>query len=871
MRKIIIFFFCIGCMQVAKADHITGGEMYYTCSGLSGGEYRYNVTLKLFMRCNSGRQFADPTTISVFDRITGVRIKEISAPLGNQETVSITSNNPCITDPPVVCYVTGYFYFSVSLPPSANGYLISSQVNFRIAGINNFSSYIQVGATYTADIPGSLPALPEAPKNNAAHFTGSDLVTVCQDNSFTYSFAATDADGDVLRYSFCNAYAGGSGGSGNTSGPASAPPYVSVPYATPEFDGDAPLGNRVQIDPVTGLISGIAPGEGKYVVTVCVQEIRSGIVIATQRKDLQINIANCSIAAATLQASYAFCRDTASITMENLSTSPLIKSYEWQLFNAGGAVIFNSNQPRPVLTFPDTGRYLVKLVVNKNDLCSDSNTAPIRFYPGLKPAFSSSGVCVNKPVLFKDASSSRYGTVNKWSWDFAEPLLFDDFSASRDPLYTYPAPGYKNVRLIVSDSKGCTDTVFNEIAIVEKPPIQLGFRDTTICVTDKVQLLANGSGNFSWSPLVNILNAASAAPVVAPGNGITYYVDLDDNGCKNRDSVKVRVVDHINLQAMADTVICSTDSIRMHLLSDGLKYSWTPAAQFINPVVADAVAITNSSTLYEVTASTGSCRATARVKVTAIPYPVAHAGADTSVCFNTSAELKGNIIGSSFIWSPAASLSNAGILTPIARPSLTTAYVLTAYDTKGCPKPGYDTVVVRPLPAIHAFAGNDTSIITTQPLQLNATGGVKYAWSPANYLSAADIANPVALIDQANASLQYNVLVYNEIGCSATAHVNVKVYKTAPSVFVPNAFSPNGDGRNDILRPIAAGIQQIEYFNVYNRWGKLVFSSKNGEAAGWNGRLSGKDQEVDTYVWIIRAIDYKGKLFTEKGVVLLIR
>ena len=146
----------------------------------------------------------------------------------------------------------------------------------------------------------------------------------------------------------------------------------------------------------------------------------------------------------------------------------------------------------------------------------------------------------------------------------------------------------------MSDSKGCTDTVFNEIAIVEKPPIQLGFRDTTICVTDKVQLLANGSGNFSWSPLVNILNAASAAPVVAPGNGITYYVDLDDNGCKNRDSVKVRVVDHINLQAMADTVICSTDSIRMHLLSDGLKYSWTPAAQFINPAVADAIAITNS-------------------------------------------------------------------------------------------------------------------------------------------------------------------------------------------------------------------------------------------------------------------------------------
>lgn len=871
MKKIIIFFFCIGCMHTAKADHITGGEMYYIYNGFSGGEYKYSVVLKLFMRCNSGRQFADPTTISIFDKLTGERLKEISAPLGNQETISITSNNPCITDPPVVCYVTGYFYFSVSLPPSANGYLISSQVNFRIAGIHNFSSYIQVGATYTADIPGSLPALPEAPKNNAAHFTGSDLVTVCQDNSFTYSFAATDADGDELRYSFCNAYAGGNGGSGSTSGPATPPPYVSVPYATPEFDGNAPLGSRVTIDPVTGLISGIAPGEGKYVVTVCVQEIRGGIIIATQRKDLQINIANCTIAAATLQASYAFCRDTASISMENLSTSPLIKSYEWQLFNAGGTAIFNSNQPRPIFTFPDTGRYLVKLVVNKNDLCSDSNTAPIKYYPGLKPAFSSSGICVNKPVLFKDASTSRYGTVDKWSWDFAEPLLFDDFSANRNPSYTYPEPGLKNVRLIISDSKGCTDTVFNEIAIVDKPPIQLAFRDTLICVTDKVQLQANGSGSFNWSPSVNILNADGASPIVSPNGTITYFVDLDNNGCKNRDSVKVRVVDHINLQAMADTVICSKDSIRMHLLSDGLKYSWTPAAQFVNPTVPNAIAISNRSTVYEVTASIGSCTAKDQVLVTAVPYPVANAGADTSICFNTSAQLKGSVTGNSFIWSPAASLNNAGSLMPIARPGLTTSYVLTVYDTRGCPKPGYDTVVVKTLPAIHAFAGNDTTIVANQPLQLKATGGVKYKWSPASYLSAADIANPLAIIDQANAGLRYNVFVYNEIGCSEIAHISVRVFKTAPAVFVPNAFSPNGDGRNDVLRPIAAGVQRLEYFNVYNRWGKLVFSSKNSEAAGWNGRLSGKDQPADTYVWELSAIDYNGKLITARGVVVLIR
>ena len=92
MKKIILFIFCICCLLGAKADHITGGEMFYTCTGAADGVYHYQVTLKLFMRCNSGRQFADPTVISVFDRVTGERIKDVSAPLGNQENISITSN-----------------------------------------------------------------------------------------------------------------------------------------------------------------------------------------------------------------------------------------------------------------------------------------------------------------------------------------------------------------------------------------------------------------------------------------------------------------------------------------------------------------------------------------------------------------------------------------------------------------------------------------------------------------------------------------------------------------------------------------------------------------------------------------------------------
>ncbi len=858
-------------MFAARADHITGGEMYYTYAGIANDEYQYNVVLKLFMRCNSGRFFSDPTVMSVFDRVTGAHIKDISVPLGNQENLSISSTNPCITDPPTVCYVVGYFYFRVSLPPSQNGYLIASQVNYRVANINNFGTYVQVGATYTAEIPGNKPGVTEAPANNGAHFTGDDLVVICENNSFSYSFAAEDADGDDLRYTFCNAYAGGNAGTPGNSQPASSPPYASVPYGFPTFSPSSPLGNRVKIDPLTGLITGIAPAEGKYVVTVCVSELRNGVVIATQRKDLQINIASCTIASATLEPQYTICKDVPEINLTNLSTSPLIKSYEWTLVNSAGNVVLTSAAPTPSYTFTDTGLYRIRLFINKNDLCSDSSSAPVKVYPGFKPNFTSSGICVNKPTLFKDASTSRYGVVSEWSWDFGQQYDYFDVSSIANPSFTYPDAGPKNIRLIVTDSKGCIDSVTKELDIVEKPPVQMAFRDSLICVTDKVQLQANGSGVFTWSPVVNITGEGTASPIVSPAVTTTYYADLDDNGCKNRDSVKIRVVDHVNLLAMADTVICSTDNIQLHIVSDGLKYSWQPAAQFVNANVANATAITNNTTLYEVTASIGSCTAKDQVLVTTVPYPIANAGADTLICYGTTAQLHGAANGNSFVWTPASLLTNATSLNPVANPVGTTAYILFAYDSKGCPKPGLDTVLVKMLPPINAYAGHDTTIVTKQPLQLNASGGIKYLWAPTANLTAIDIANPVAMFKDPANNFQYKVLVYNEANCVDSAYIRVKVYSTPPTVFVPNAFTPNHDGKNDYLKPITAGIQHLEYFNVYNRWGQLVFSNTDSESPGWDGRLAGKDQVADAYVWVLKAIDYNGNVFTEKGVTLLLR
>jgi gliding motility-associated-like protein len=253
-----------------------------------------------------------------------------------------------------------------------------------------------------------------------------------------------------------------------------------------------------------------------------------------------------------------------------------------------------------------------------------------------------------------------------------------------------------------------------------------------------------------------------------------------------------------------------------------------------------------------------------------VPYPKADAGADTVVCYNTIAQLQGSHDGSSFFWSQAESLNGAGTLTPTTRPQMTTSYVLTSFDTRGCPKPGRDTVVITVNPEVFAFAGRDTAIVVGQPLQLNATGGEAYTWSPPTGLSNTTINNPVGSYDGSIDSIRYTVNVKDAIGCSDEATMLVKVFKTAPRVFVPTAFTPNGDGKNDVVKPIAVGLTRIEYFRVYNRWGQLVFETTiNGK--GWDGKIKGMLQGSETFAWIVKGQDFTGKTVFEKGTVTLLR
>jgi gliding motility-associated-like protein len=170
---------------------------------------------------------------------------------------------------------------------------------------------------------------------------------------------------------------------------------------------------------------------------------------------------------------------------------------------------------------------------------------------------------------------------------------------------------------------------------------------------------------------------------------------------------------------------------------------------------------------------------------------------------------------------------------------------------------------------IDLFAGNDTLIARSQPLQLNAqtTGsGLQFTWSPAIGLTDANSAGPIAYLQQDQV---YYLTVTSSEGCIEKDTLYVKVY-AGPEFYVPTAFSPNNDGRNDVFRAISPGVPQLDFFCVWNRWGQEVFRTQSLSAA-WDGNFKGMPMPAGTYVWMIQGTDYTGRLFNRRGTVTIVR
>jgi PKD repeat protein len=601
---------------------------------------------------------------------------------------------------------------------------------------------------------------------------------------------------------------------------------------------------------------------------VCVSEFRRGVRINIHRKDIHIKVSDCIPLKANLKPDYSFCDDF-NVVFRNEQVNPTGSVYTWDFGDGSAPQPSTIADGRLSHQYAKAGDYKVKLKVVLAGQCFDSTTTIARVWPGFFPGFDFDGACIFTPFRFQNTSRTNYPPFNYRKWEFGDETTDGDTSVTSDnPSWKYNSLGVKTVTLTVASEKGCVASITKQVEVKDKPDLLVPFTDTLICSRDSLQLIAIGDGVFTWTPADKITRGlTTGTPTVKLKNTTLFTVTMTENRCVASEKINVRVVDFVTLNAGADTTICTTDVISLNPISDGLRYNWSSFPQTTITQTTDKNPKTSPSdtTTYYVTANIGSCVANDSVRVRTVPYPIASAGADTTVCFEDTATLVGYTNGSSFKWEPLTAMRNSNTLSPQVFPKRSATYHLLAYDTLGCPKPGIDDVLVNVKDEIFADAGNDTAIVKDQPLQLKGSGAPLFEWSPEGGLSKTSIADPVAVLQE---DATYIMRTFTEEGCFSLDTINVKVFQTLPDIFVPNAFIPGSI--NNELRPKPVGISNLDYFRVFNRWGQMVFQTSQ-IGRGWDGRINGVLQPNGTYVWMVKGKDYTGKMIQRKGTATLIR
>ena len=410
---------------------------------------------------------------------------------------------------------------------------------------------------------------------------------------------------------------------------------------------------------------------------------------------------------------------------------------------------------------------------------------------GVTPFISFSPACAGSVITFNDSSYSIFSKHYSSYWTFEDGTV----QKIKNPLRYYEKAGVYTIKLKTENTTGCEDSIIFNLTVHPLPKIKT--IDTLICLGDQIVLGASGADTFTWMPHPTLSCTDCSHPLASPLVKTNYIVfGTDANGCKNKDTLTVRVKTHVTILVPDSAEVCTLKPIQL-LVSGAEKYIWSPATFLNNPNIANPIATMDSSITYQVIGYEAACIPdTANVKVIVHPLPIVNAGPDQKVTAGSTVQFDGQ--GSnvkSFSWTPAENLS-----------------------CSDCPKP----------------KSSAPSIKTT-----------------------------------------YLLRATSEYGCSDSDEVVIDIYCNQSQLFLPNSFTPNGDGQNDYFYPQGDGVTQIKSFIIYNRWGQKMFERNNmttiGKEQGWDGTYAGEKLNSDTYVYTLEAVCDKGEIVFIKGDITLIR
>jgi len=365
---------------------------------------------------------------------------------------------------------------------------------------------------------------------------------------------------------------------------------------------------------------------------------------------------------------------------------------------------------------------------------------------------------------FKGIPFTERTPVVTWAWSFGDGAT----ASTQNTSHTYVTAGTYQVKVVVTDINGCKDSI--SIPVTTSVINISKSNDTSLCGSSPVQLLAGGGASYSWTPISTLSNPAISNPVATPLVTTIYHVAVTNAaGCTKMDSIKITVNNLPVIAKSNDTSVCVNSPVQL-FAAGGSSYSWAPASTLSNPNISNPVATPTLNTTYYVKVTTGAgCFKTDSVKITVKAAPVITKSNDTSICLNSSVQLLASG-GSTYSWSPAATLNNPGINNPVATPVATTFYDVTVTNAAGCPKKDSIKVTVNPLPVITKSANK--GVCTDSSTQLFASGGILYSWTPISTLSNPVISNPIAT---PLATTIYHVSVTDAAGCTNIDSIKITV------------------------------------------------------------------------------------------------
>ena len=508
-----------------------------------------------------------------------------------------------------------------------------------------------------------------------------------------------------------------------------------------------------------------------------------------------------------------------------------------------------SNDFAPTHLYDTPGIYDVMLVAYDVDGCYEPDTS----YTQVEVILPEYQVWALSDTICPGTSVQVFATGgNGYAW--GPPELFDNPSSS-SPFLTIN----QETTVTVDISSECGSSSL-ELTVYVFGVDAVSGEDVAICVGDSTQLNAAGGDSYHWTPIETLSDPNIGNPWATPNITTYYYVEIiTPEGCHIFDTTKVHVDQDIPYPNLINEVsICKGDSIQI-VANGATDYLWSPNYNISNNTIYNPYVYPSIDTSYQVafTNACGTSYDTVKVNVIEVNGSV---NPDTIICPEGTAVLWASG-GVNYNWTPNIHLNRPHDSTTLATPNQPTSYSVLITDEFGCHTTLstyidlYDSPTITVSPNVYGIVGDTVEIW--------AEGNGSIMWTPALYISC--VTCPTTYVSPPN-NYVYTATVTDENSCTASADVQI-IFD--PLIYVPNAFTPDGDTYNNTFYAVVNNVSEFEMW-IFNRWGELIFVA-NSVDQQWDGTYNGSKSPDDVYVWKIKYKDLNGIDYELMGHVTLLR